>query len=247
MSFSNTAGTSIIPTLSRIVLCAAFLPAGYYMLFGEEVEFSGIRADRLIELGVIDAPAQARISTKPSIILTSWQEAEEDPVATQPPDTEEPSATEEDVDIDEAAEASSDTETPSTTGTFKARPVHNLTLRLDDAGLPAPNWLAILAAWTELVGGALILVGFLSRLWGLALTIAMGAAFYLITWPNLTSGGFFSVLFGGDTDLLHTMFRQLGLFVLAFGVFMTGAGPLSLDRALFKKSSQDDEIENEEE
>ena len=194
MSFSNTAGTSIIPTISRIVLCAAFLPAGYYMLFGEEVEFSGTRADKLIELGVLDAPAQTRISTEPSFILTSWQEAEEDPVAAQPPDTEEPAAAEEDVDNGEAAEATSDIETPSTTGTFRARPVHNLTIMLADEGLPSPNWLAILAAWTELVGGALILVGFLSRVWGLGLAIAMGAAFYIITWPELSSGGFFSVL-----------------------------------------------------
>ena len=61
MSFSNTAGTSIIPTLSRIVLCAAFLPAGYNRLFGEDVDFSGAHADKLIELGIIDVPVQAGI------------------------------------------------------------------------------------------------------------------------------------------------------------------------------------------
>ena len=42
------------------------------------------------------------------------------------------------------------------------------------------------------------------------------------------------------------MFAQLALFVLAFGVFLTGAGPISLDRALFRKSADDDEDDDDE-
>lgn len=247
MSFSNTAGTSIIPTLSRIVLCAAFIPAGYNKLF-KEADFSGADADRLIELDIIDAPTQARLSTEPTIILTSWQEVAEDQEAAQPPAEEEPAVTEDDVEAAEtASEADAEAEAPSTTGTLQARGVHNVTLMLDNAGWPAPKWLALLAAWTELLGGAFILVGFLSRVWGLGLAIAMGVAFYLTSMHAFGDVGFFNVLFGGNNDVLSPMFAQLGLFVLAIGVFMTGAGPLSLDRALFKKSDEDEEIEYEEE
>ena len=42
------------------------------------------------------------------------------------------------------------------------------------------------------------------------------------------------------------MFAQLGLFVLAFGVFLTGAGPISLDRVLFRKTVDEDDDEDEE-
>ena len=54
MSFSTFAGTAIVPTLSRIVLCAAFLPAGWNKVM-DETTFSGDDAQRRIQLGVIDA------------------------------------------------------------------------------------------------------------------------------------------------------------------------------------------------
>ena len=73
MSFSTASGTCIIPTLSRLVLCAAFLPAGWGKVM-EKVEFSGDDAQRLIELGVIDAPTQANIGQSRSIVLASWQD-----------------------------------------------------------------------------------------------------------------------------------------------------------------------------
>ena len=243
MSFSNAAGTAIIPTLSRIVLCAAFLPAGYNKLF-KEADFSGADADRLIELEIIDAPAQARLAIEQSIILTSWQETEDNPEAAQPSETEESAAAE---DNAEASDTASEEEIPSITGTFQARSVHKLTLMLDGEGWPAPKLLALLAAWTELLGGAFILLGFLSRIWGLGLAIAMGVAFYLTTLPTFISNGFFNSLFEGQMSFHHAMFTQLGLFVMAFGVLLTGAGPLSLDRILFKKSAEDEELEYEDE
>jgi hypothetical protein len=57
----------------------------------------------------------------------------------------------------------------------------------------------------------------------------MGVAFYLTTLPVLTGKGFFNL----SPMESSTMFVQLSLFVLAFGVLLTGAGPLSLDRLLF--------------
>ena len=80
MSISTTSGTCIIPTLSRLVLCAAFLPAGWVKIM-EKTEFSGDDAQRLIELGVIDAPTQANIGLSRSIVPASWQD---DPATADP-------------------------------------------------------------------------------------------------------------------------------------------------------------------
>ena len=47
-------------------------------------------------------------------------------------------------------------------------------------------------------------------------------------------------IFAENALAFNTAFCQAGLFLLAFGIFLTGAGPLSLDRILFGGS---DEIE----
>ena len=102
---------------------------------------------------------------------------------------------------------------------------------------------AWLAALTEFVGGLLILIGFLSRVWGLGLAITMGMAFYLTT---MKSYGFIldepnPLVFTQNTPHAQGLAAQLGLFVLAFGLFLTGPGPLSLDRLLFgRRSSKND-------
>ncbi len=240
MSLSNASGTCIIPTLSRLVLCAAFLPAGWGKVM-QTTEFSGDDAQRLIELGVIEeAPTQANIGQSRSIIPASWQDdtetSEPAPAVTQDP---RPPA-EEDTP---AAGSPADT----AAGTYKARKLHHVTLMLDEKGLPAPRWLALLAAWTELIGGGLILVGLFSRVWGLGLAITMCTAFYVTSLPALLGvGNLFTGLFNLPMDAFNGMFAQLGLFVLAFGVFLTGAGPISLDRALFRKSDDDDDEDDEE-
>ena len=243
MSFSTASGTCIIPTLSRLVLCAAFLPAGWGKVM-EKVEFSGDDAQRLIELGVIDAPTQANIGQGRSIFLASWQ----DDVETSEPapaETQDPQPPVE--EITPAVEPPADT---TAAGTYKARGLHHVTLMLDAKGWPAPVWMARLAAFTELLGGGLLLVGLFSRVWGLGLAIAMGVAFYLTSLPVLVDpGNVFTGLMNlpKNTVDFATMFAQLGLFVLAFGVFLTGAGPISLDRALFRKSDDEDEEDDDDE
>ena len=233
MSFSNTAGTSIIPTLSRIVLCAAFLPAGYNKVFNTDAEFSGAQAERLIELGVIEVkPQEARLDQGRMIIPAVFQDESVGAAAT----VEDPPA------IEEIALPEADEEVDTTV--YTARAVHKITANIP-INWPKPIALAWIAALTELVGGALILIGLFSRVWGLGLAIAMGVAFYLTTIPALGEVSLWSMLPEENYLAFNTMFAQLGLFVLAFGVFLTGAGPLSLDRALFKKSDEDEEIEYE--
>ncbi|MCH8211660.1 MAG: DoxX family membrane protein [Planctomycetes bacterium] len=232
MSFSTFAGTAIVPTLSRIVLCAAFLPAGWNKVM-DETTFSGDDAQRLIQLGVIDAEPQAHIGLNRSIVPASFQdeEAGDDQAPDESPEPQEQPA----VPADEA-----DT-TPSEPATYTAKPLHVITLMLDKAGWPAPVWMARLAAFTELVGGGLLFVGLFSRFWGLGLAIAMGVAFYLTSWNLLLD----SHLFDLKVPDFNRMFTQTGLFVLAFGVFLTGAGPISLDRALFRKTVDEDDDEDE--
>ena len=231
MSFSTFAGTAIVPTLSRIVLCAAFLPAGWNKVM-DETTFSGDDAQRLIQLGVIDAEPQAHIGLNRSIVPASFQDeaADDDQAPAEPSEPEQPAIT-----ADEAET------TPSEPGTYTARPLHGITLLLDRAGWPAPVWMARLAAFTELVGGGLLFVGLFSRFWGLGLAIAMGVAFYLTSWNLLLD----SHLFDLKVPDFNRMFTQTGLFVLAFGVFLTGAGPISLDRALFRKTVDEDDDEDE--
>lgn len=51
-------------------------------------------------------------------------------------------------------------------------------------GLPAPTLMAALAAGTELVGGAALLVGLGTRLFAVPLAITMSVAMFAVHWPN---------------------------------------------------------------
>ena len=88
-------------------------------------------------------------------------------------------------------------------------------------GAPMPDLLGWLAALTQFFGGGLILVGFLSRLWGLGLAVVMAVAAAIVHWPNgwsiQNNGIEFTVVLG----------------LLALGVFVGGPGVLSLDRLFF--------------
>ncbi len=234
MSFSSTSGTCIIPTLSRLVLCAAFVPAGYNKVFNEAT-FTGGPADRLIELGVIDAtPQQANMDQRRLILPVAFQD---DPASDDAGATEDPPV------VEVVAQPDSAEDEPQIV--YTARAVHGVTASLPESW-PAPVALAWVAALTELLGGVLILVGLFSRVWGLGLAIAMGVAFYLTTIPTLGQVSLWSMLPQANYMAFNTMFTQLALFVLAFGVFLTGAGPISLDRALFRKSADDDEDDDDE-
>jgi uncharacterized membrane protein YphA (DoxX/SURF4 family) len=108
----------------------------------------------------------------------------------------------------------------------KARRLYKVALMLDAKGWPSnlkPGWMAWAAAGTELVGGALILAGLFSRVWG-----SLGA---------VTEYGIMSI----PIPEFNRIFTQIGLLVLATGVMLTGAGGVSLDRALFSGGADEDE------
>jgi uncharacterized membrane protein YphA (DoxX/SURF4 family) len=239
MTFSQYAGVAIVPTLSRIVLCLAFVSTGYNKVF-KQAEYTAEEATRLQALGVNVTPSAApgatptasldgsRVFRPASYIQDGGQPTDPD---TTPPQTQTPVQT---------APAASDPSgtviipgSPLPPGTYRAAGMYKVALILSSAGWRQPVWLARLAAYTELVGGALLALGLFSRIWGLGLAIAMAVAFYLVSVQGNQVLNTDPRVFAEDIANFNTLYAQLGLFVLAFGIFLTGPGPLSLDRLLF--------------
>lgn len=244
MTFSQYAGTAIVPTLARLVLAAVFVIAGWNKVF-KDAEFTADQATTLRNLGVnvepVVAPASAAI-TASNFALASYRQDQSSPPAT-PPATPPASPPEASPATDSAA--ANPPVVPTTTapaaagqtlppGMYKAQALHHVTLMLDANNFPYPVWQARLAAFTELVGGAMLLLGLFSRIWGLGLSIAMGVAFYLVSNKmNNVLGVDPRTLADTNPMAMATASLQVSLFVLAFGILLTGAGPLSLDRMLF--------------
>ncbi|HET6566274.1 MAG TPA: DoxX family protein [Xanthomonadales bacterium] len=90
---------------------------------------------------------------------------------------------------------------------------------LGTLGVPAPMVAAFLVAFFELAGGALLVVGFLTRIWAAGLAFAMLIA---VTMVHLSSGMFGQ---GGYQWALLLMACSLALMI-------DGAGRASLDRKL---------------
>ena len=238
MKFSQLSSTCIVPTLSRLVLALAFIPAGYDKMMTKS-EFDGAQAATLANLGVtVERIAeQSRTDgTGGSVILADFRQDAAGEEGGGPPAPEE--TVEPDAAADQPAPVSDDAPAgPPSAVRYTAASMHNVTLLCHGAGWPAPQRLALLAAITEFVGGLLLVLGFLSRVWGFGLAISMGVAFYLVSMRlnGVISMGPFKA--AADIAKFNAMFAQLGLLVLAFGVFLTGPGPLSLDRMLFRRDS----------
>ena len=97
-----------------------------------------------------------------------------------------------------------------------------------DLGIPFPHFNAILAACVEVGGGALLLVGLLTRVVSLPLIITMIVAIITAKWPKLESGWDF---FGWD---------EWAYIVVLLYLFVYGPGALSLDHLLGRKIARDD-------
>lgn len=246
MTFSQYAGTAIVPTLARIVLAVAFVSAGWNKVF-EDGQFTAEQATQLKSLGINPEPDTPKVTLSDSqthVVLASYRlqdPPQDDPADTQPAtpptgDAEPPAA---DAPATQQPQAPAAPAEPLPPGTYKAQGLHHVTLLLADNNIPQPVWMARLAAFTELVGGAMLLLGLFSRIWGLGLAIAMGVAFYLV---SMKMNGIFTMdprTFALDIEKYNTAYVQAGLFVLAFGIFLTGPGPLSLDRMLFGGGGED--------
>lgn len=236
MTFSQYAGVAVVPTLARLVLAAVFLFAGYTKLFTRsDFEATADQKGAANTLHNLDvdlmpknppaAPTSAQIDGQWTLVLAALRQetpaqapqtpAEQTPPAASPPPT---------------STAASGALPP---GTYTAPTLYHIALKLNSHNWPQPVAQAWLAALTEFVGGGMLLIGLFSRIWGLALAGVMGVAFYLTSLPVLQTHGFFE-LSPADSS---TLFLQTALFVLAMGIALTGAGPLSLDRLLFTRTA----------
>ena len=84
------------------------------------------------------------------------------------------------------------------------------------ASLGLPGWWAYLSAFAEFFGGILVIVGFLTRFFSLAILIDMAVAIWKIHWKN----GMFGK---GGYEF------PLTLLTIAFALIFFGAGPIAID------------------
>jgi putative oxidoreductase len=87
------------------------------------------------------------------------------------------------------------------------------------AGLGLPAWLAYVSAFTEFLGGLLILAGFFIRAAAFAICIDLAVAIWKVHWHN-----------GLTAD--HGVEFPLAVATLAFALIFFGSGPISLDHIL---------------
>jgi len=252
MTFSHACASNVVPLMARIVLGAAFIHAGYGKIFDDET-WTGKDAALLRQLGVEgSAPAAVDSGAEPDqasnspggmeLRFASLNRQDENQEQGGDNAAEESGQDEGEVEQqDPGDEPEIEPAPPPVVEDQPARPVqarklYGVAITLRRAGLTQyEKALAWGTALTELVGGALILIGLFSRIWGLGLALVMAVAFYTTVWPDFSAD-----TYGYIGDQYHYFFSIVGRFVLAFSVFLTGAGAISADRLLFRHG-QDEE------
>lgn len=256
--FNHYNSTVIVPLLARIVLFVAFFFIGANKLF-QQMEFDANQAERLRELGATvvpiehdnsaaawpGLPGRHGVATPVALVVSDDAEPEHaNDEADEVGDEENDEPTEdvapeldpaEEVDPDpEQVDDVDEVEEPVDQRRYMAAVRHSVTLRVDEAGWPFPIWQARLVASVEMVGGALLLIGLFSRLWGLLLAGTMIGAFYLVSMGDVgvhQANPFNTFM---DTGVFNMVAAQLALFVLAFSILLTGPGPISVDQIIFR-------------
>jgi len=112
------------------------------------------------------------------------------------------------------------------TGWGKLHNLDKVTGFFAELGIPAPGFSAVLVSSAELICGALLLAGLLSRLAAIPLIVVMSVAILTAKIGNLH----------GVSDLLG--FEEWTYIVLALWIAVAGPGPLSLDRVLASRSAK---------
>lgn len=267
MTFSQFAGTAIVPTFARLVLGVAFISLGWCRLT-EWVEYPPGSIEQLQQLGVEirteprngetgaeDGTAMHLDHRGPRIVTASFiqdagsqdqpppeseSESETGDAGQDQGDTQ-PPATEEPPAEEQATEPA-----PQPAGEldviYRAQRMHAITLALDARGISYAKVIAMCVALTEMVGGLLLLIGLFSRLWAFALMCAMGMAFYFHTMGFMVDvGNPLNYAKMDNLDQFNHLTRHLSFFVLAMLVMLAGPGPLSLDRLLFRREPAEPE------
>jgi len=234
MSASTFAAVHIVPLLGRVVLCAAFVPAGYAKLF-DHSEATPAEVARVDAIGWRWTPPPNEGTAGAGEVVSGGAKRDDKAAGAgeAAAGATDGDAAKQAAPASAPASASAPAAAPgdaAAAGAPRLRGCDKLALFIDAAGLPAPRITGWLVAIIELVGGALILVGLFSRLWGLGLAVVMVGAISMTSLAALKAHPF---IYGMDMDASLKFLVQAGLFVLAFGVFLTGPGGASLDALLF--------------
>jgi putative oxidoreductase len=108
------------------------------------------------------------------------------------------------------------------TGIAKVQNLDGFTQRFMGWGVPFPAFSAGLSAWTELVGGALIMLGLFTRLISIPMIINMIVAIVLVVSAN----------FQGIDEFVEA--DETVYILIFFWLLMAGPGKVSLDTLLAK-------------
>jgi len=245
-----------VPLLARLVLGAAFISAGFTKIF-REAEFNQAEVDALAAAHVDNVQpwsihfASAQAQDPPPPPSGAGQDIEEGDALDEAGDAVREAAGDLQDDIEGNTGVDPD-DVVTSEGKVMKKSLYGVAIHLNGSGFKSfpisPVWLAWATALTELIGGVLILIGLFSRVWGLGLAIIMGVAFYTTTLmgdEGLLASGLSYLITDTGLNMEHFpgMFLQLSLFVLAFGVFLTGGGAMSLDRMLFRGGRDEDAID----
>ncbi len=96
-------------------------------------------------------------------------------------------------------------------------------------GIPDPQFFAPFVGAVEIVCGALVILGFLTRLAAILLLIDISVAILTTKIPMLAKSGFWAAMHESRTDLC--------MWLGAFFLLIVGAGPWSADSQLFRKQA----------
>lgn len=241
MGCRRVAAMHLVPLISRLVLAAAFIPAGWGKVMGtstvEGPEAAAIRT--MLADPWKTTPTDASPPAEPSAADSGGDSGETTVNDGRPAaDTE---AGAESTSTDPADATPEPEAAPASEAPLEIRNVLGLATMLEAHGLPMPVVLAWIAALVELVGGGLLVIGLLSRVWALGLLVAMGVAFALTSLdPVLASGPF-----GLDIPTYTKAVAQLALGALALGVLVSGPGAVAIDHSIFGSSRSRDPFDDD--
>jgi putative oxidoreductase len=108
------------------------------------------------------------------------------------------------------------------TGWAKLHNLEGFSTRFMEWGIPFPAFSASLSAWTELLGGALMMLGLATRLTMIPMIINMAVALALVVLPQISTIDEF-------VELDETLYILVFVWLL-----IVGAGRVSLDELIAK-------------
>lgn len=228
MSSTAIAGTRFILLLCRIVLGAAFFFSGWHLCF-QEVRFSPEQIRSLEGTAAVAVPV--------ALVQDAADDKEKaDPTVAKPADSADKPVAEsaQSTPIPPLGPLAPKHTKPSEDDGLNRPAAARLTLGLREAGFE--GWaepFAWGAAVVQLLGGALIFVGLLTRFWAFLMAVMLGASFWFIT---IEQAGMFDrnpFDWAADGAAFQEMFFVLAMFVLSFSVLCMGPGLLAVDTFLW--------------